>query len=265
MIKLIATDLDHTLLLPDGSLPPDTFAVIRQLAARGIEFVAASGRSIPRLDEMFHPVADQMSLVSENGAVVRHRQDPPILHTLAREDWLELIAYTRRQEDGLPLLCALDDSWLAAADQAAAGVIDGFVARQAIIPELADLTMPILKYTVIFPAGDALAHLPEYQRVFGDRFTVTVGMATFLDITAPHASKATGLATLGERLDVSLADMAAFGDDANDGAMIEAVGHGFIMANATPGLAGIKGTRIGTNAEQAVLNTIRKLAFEQPS
>ena len=68
MIRLIATDLDGTLLERDGSLPEDTFEVVRMLNEQGIRFAASSGRQYGNLVRLFAPVADRMAFVCENGA-----------------------------------------------------------------------------------------------------------------------------------------------------------------------------------------------------
>ena len=57
MIKLVASDLDGTLLLHKAqSLPEEIFSLIRQLEELGIMFVAASGRQYPNMTKLFAPV-----------------------------------------------------------------------------------------------------------------------------------------------------------------------------------------------------------------
>ena len=70
MIKLVASDLDGTLLLHRAqSLPEEIFSLIRQLEELGIMFVAASGRQYPNMTKLFAPVASEISYISENGAL----------------------------------------------------------------------------------------------------------------------------------------------------------------------------------------------------
>ena len=74
MIKLIASDLDGTLLLNKAqSLPEEMFPLIRQLKELGIMFVAASGRQYPNMTKLFAPVASEISYISENGALAVDR------------------------------------------------------------------------------------------------------------------------------------------------------------------------------------------------
>ncbi len=69
-IKLIASDMDGTLLDGDGLVPPETFDLIIALRERGVRFVASSGRRYDRLCEFFGPVRDRMDFVASNGAQV---------------------------------------------------------------------------------------------------------------------------------------------------------------------------------------------------
>lgn len=65
MIKLVASDLDGTLLLHKAqSLPEEIFSLIRQLEELGIMFVAASGRQYPNMTKLFAPVASEISYIS---------------------------------------------------------------------------------------------------------------------------------------------------------------------------------------------------------
>ena len=70
MIKLVASDLDGTLLLNGAqTLPEELFPLIRKLKEKGILFVAASGRQYPNMRRLFEPVKDDMAFICENGAM----------------------------------------------------------------------------------------------------------------------------------------------------------------------------------------------------
>ena len=69
-IKLIASDMDGSLLTTDKRLPPDFFQVLEQLHQRGIRFAAASGRAYYTLRENFAPYEDRLDYLCENGAFV---------------------------------------------------------------------------------------------------------------------------------------------------------------------------------------------------
>ena len=71
MIKLIATDLDET-LLPEGTfdLNPEYYEVIRELKKRGILFVAASGRHSTSIRRLFECVSEDVVILFCNGSCI---------------------------------------------------------------------------------------------------------------------------------------------------------------------------------------------------
>ena len=70
MIKLIASDLDGTLLHGgEQSLSPRTLNLIRRLTEKGIRFIAASGRQYANERRLFAPIRDEISYIAENGSL----------------------------------------------------------------------------------------------------------------------------------------------------------------------------------------------------
>ena len=72
MIRLIASDLDGTLLKNGAQVIPEIFELIPALKKRGIHFVAASGRQYANIRRLFAPLQDEISYVAENGSLCMH-------------------------------------------------------------------------------------------------------------------------------------------------------------------------------------------------
>ena len=68
-IRLIASDMDATLLDGHSQLPPDFLHLVQELAGQDILFAAASGRPLYKLEEMFAPVLEQTILVPTTAAL----------------------------------------------------------------------------------------------------------------------------------------------------------------------------------------------------
>ena len=70
MIKMVASDLDGTLLIGGRqTLPEEIFPLVKELKNMGILFVAASGRQYANMRNLFAPVKDEMAFISENGGL----------------------------------------------------------------------------------------------------------------------------------------------------------------------------------------------------
>ena len=70
MIKLIATDMDGTLLDENGHLPEGFTDILDRLRAKNIKLVVASGRPYYTLQTNFGPIGRYLSYICENGALV---------------------------------------------------------------------------------------------------------------------------------------------------------------------------------------------------
>ena len=92
MIKLVASDLDGTLLLNGAQSVEDSmFETIGRLLDRGILFAPASGRQMTSLKRLFAPVAEELVYISENGALVSYKGK-----TIANWHWKLLKMCSRR-------------------------------------------------------------------------------------------------------------------------------------------------------------------------
>ena len=73
MIKLIASDLDGTLLHNGAQeLSPKTIELVHEITKKGIHFIAASGRQYDNERRLFAPVKDEISYIAENGSLCVH-------------------------------------------------------------------------------------------------------------------------------------------------------------------------------------------------
>ena len=92
MIKLIASDLDET-LLPEGTfdLNPEYYDVIRQLSDRGILFAASSGRHYSSIAKLLGPVKDDIVILAGNGSCVMWKGKPLCLREIPYETYLHAL------------------------------------------------------------------------------------------------------------------------------------------------------------------------------
>lgn len=88
MIKLVASDLDGTLLFKGAqSLPEEIFPLIRQLKKMGILFVAASGRQYANMKKMFRPVVDDMAVYQRKWRSLQCIMKKFFIRTVLNRSW----------------------------------------------------------------------------------------------------------------------------------------------------------------------------------
>lgn len=233
MIRLIATDLDGTLLEEDGTLPEGTFDVVRALGRMGIRFAASSGRQYGNLRRMFGPVAADMAFVCENGALCMVDGQTAGVLALDADTAKEVVEDIERR--GMELLfsgrhtCYMLDHNRAYTDD----IVYRLRNTVTMIERMDEIDEPILKISG-FLADGVQDVAPGLLAKWSGRLTATVSGREWFDFTA--ANKGMGMRMLMRHMGLEAKEVAAFGDNFNDESMLDAVGHPFVMAHADPAL-----------------------------
>lgn len=256
-IKLIATDLDHTLLLNDSSLPAGIFDRIHALHQAGIEFVAASGRGVYTLEDLFAPVKAEMSFLAENGGVLKRGGQVIGATYLTPAQVQAIVAFVRTRPEAIAIGNGLDATYLDRSEQAYQPALSSFISRFKVVPDLATTAVPLAKLSLFFPHGGAYdafdaIYVPQFAQDFG----LTVGGPAFIDVMPKTTNKGHGLAQLGQLLHIKPASMMAFGDTNNDIEMMQTVGYPVLVANATANMWQYGRYQTASNEDRGVLKAI---------
>lgn len=235
-IRLIASDMDATLLDGHSQLPPDFLHLVQELAGQDILFAAASGRPLYKLEEMFAPVLEQTLLVADNGGAVRWRGKDLFVSRMEPEVWHRLTACAEENGDSF-VVCGLENAYLRPCDRCYDAVYRNFYNRIAYVSDLYTIDAAVDKFTIYLPQDNAQE---VYEKVYGPRFgqelAVAVSGKCWIDVTNPGVTKGKAVERLSRLLDIPSGAMMAFGDTYNDIEMLEAVGYGFLMENGSPEL-----------------------------
>lgn len=229
MIRLVACDLDGTLLYPDGQLPAGIFDVIRRLREKGVRFAAASGRQYDNLYRLFSPEAEHMDFLCENGAVIvaGGRQTASFFPRPMADEIIRDI-----EGAGMLLLLSTPAFSVLRLDAPRAYTDDILYRLQNAVALAADPALyagQCVKLSGFREEGvEELA--PPLQAKWGSALHCDIAGHRWLDFTLTN--KGDGIAALSRALQVPLSDIAAFGDQFNDEAMLDAVGRPYIMAHA---------------------------------
>lgn len=236
MIKLIASDLDGTLLYGrDNSVSEEMFEQIREMKKRGMVFVAASGRPYSSLKKLFAPVWEDMAFICENGAVVYYHDQLLAEQVIPREDALGLIEIVDAEECTEIILSSATTTYVRPKQRKYLKILEANGNHVVEVQEWADVTEHCVKIAWYEEAGvDGRA---EYwkEKIAPPARVVTSG-AQWLDILYPNSHKGVGVKVLQDHFGLQKEEMAAFGDNYNDMEMLEAVGYPVAMLNAKEGI-----------------------------
>jgi len=264
MYKVIASDLDGTLLNADHRLDPYTIATLHALDAQGLPFVIATGRHHLDVAGIRDLLGIRPYLITSNGARV-HAPDDTLLHatSLSVPVIRRLVAPDVCGAHGRVIVSLFsDDAWLI--DREAPELLafhqdSGFTWRVTNLG--AHEGTDIGKAIYIGEPADLAQIEARIVREFGTTLAVTYSLPSCLEVMAAGVSKGTALRLVLERLGIAAAGCVAFGDNLNDIELLETAGFPFMMNNANPDLiARLPAVpRIGNNFEAGVARHLRKL------
>lgn len=235
-IKLVAIDLDDTLLDHSRTISPRAKAAIAAAVAQGVTVTVATGRMFPSALPYAEQLGLDVPLITYNGALVRcGLSGETLLHRpLDAATARELLALFR--ERGWYIQVYLDDVLYVRERDANARYYET-IAGVAAVPvgdrlwTLAGTPTKLLAMAdpARIPAIDAAV-----KAACGDRVYTAASKANYLEMTHPDANKGAALAFLAGRLGIDRAEVMAIGDSVNDLDMIAYAGLGVAMGNASP-------------------------------
>ncbi len=261
-IKLIALDLDDTLLRHDLTISETDRAACLRAFGEGVKLVLASGRNIHSMERYAKELGIMRTdsyIVSTNGAEIVSLRDKSVVcqtripEALCREVAEELDASGfpfQIYEDGL-IHVSRRNEWTDE-DTRLTGqpnvLIDDRAKRFA---------RGQLKFVVPADPHRLDKLLPVLKARFAGRLEILISKPYFLEVLPAGTDKGHALAKLGRIIGIDLADMLAVGDAMNDLGMIEAAGFGCAPANAIPAVkAAASYVSPYTNDESAVADII---------
>lgn len=257
MIKLIASDLDGTLLDQKGNLPQEIFPIVRRLFERGVLFVPASGRQADNLENMFAPVKDQCAFIMENGALVRYQGQTLLLNPLAPEKVKSTLDIVRKTQGAYPILCSDKIAYI----------------ENDIEPFFTRTTTPYASYKLVKNLDEVIGKVPcckisvfseksaieqGYKALlpYSDGVKLTVSGGHWCDVSAPTAHKGAAIQKLQAFFHIKREESLAFGDQMNDVELLRACAHTAAPKNAHPLIKAQADKIIPANTDGGVLKAL---------
>lgn len=257
-IKLVASDMDGTMLDPLGELPEQTFELIDRLHDAGVFFVAASGRRFDTLQAQFAPVADRIDFVAANGAQVvvdgRLIDIEVFSHAAVRR-----LHAAVRLFDTLHL-ALFDDtrSYLMDDESKFEREVDKNLPFPVRMQEVPSPEVNIVKASVYCDEG-VMDMAYALTRELGDDFVFAPSGNKWIDVMQRGVNKATGVRQVLEARGVAASEVMAFGDSMNDYEILRMVGESVAMGNARSAIKQISNRVIGDNSQHSVQKEIDAL------
>lgn len=259
MIKLIAADMDGTLLNSRRELPPDFGEVIDALHRRGIHFAAASGRQYYNLLNIFAGMEHKIDFICENGAIVfadgknlggskiDYKKLPPLLRAI------------RKLDNPFAIFCGVKSAYIEKDNAEFVRNAGMYYERCALVDDLLEAAKNdmICKVALFHPEDAEHGSLPAVKH-FESEFLLSVSGKNWIDFMNHGTNKGTAILRLREAVGAEYDETMAFGDFLNDLEMMDECYYSYAMANAHPELKKRCRFEAPSNDDDGVMRIIRE-------
>ena len=261
-VRLVATDLDGTLLSPGGRVTARAAAAVAAARSLGIHVVPVTGRP----PKSVWPIATAAGLgplgVCSNGAVIVDLERHRVLETesIAGEVATRLVDLLRDAVPGVSLATEHQERFFFET-----GFFEVPVDWQEELHEVSDIrpvvTEGCTKLVVRHPdpAVDAPALTARLEQAVGEEGNVTTSGLDWVEIGAPRVTKAYALERVCGRLGVHLSQVVAVGDNHNDLTVLGWAGQAMAPSNAIPEVLALVDRVLPSNGEHGVAQLLEQL------
>jgi Cof subfamily protein (haloacid dehalogenase superfamily) len=267
MYKLIAIDMDGTLLRDDKSISDRTKTAIKEAREKGVTVVLATGRPIEGVYKSLKELemlTEKDYVLSYNGALVQKTKSKEVISkvTLFGED-LHYI-YEISKELGVNFHAFVEKKGLLTPKNSKYTEVEASINDIDIIIndfneiENDEVVIKVMMIDEPEILGSAFEKLPN--DVF-DKYTVVRSTPYFLEFLNKNANKGLGLQLLAKHLEIKQEEIMAFGDAENDKHMIEYAGMGVAMGNAFDEIKDIANYVTDSNNEDGIAKAIEKFVL----
>jgi len=261
MIKLIASDMDGTLLDSQKRLPAGFLEAILKLKDQGVLFAVASGRQYASLRRDLEVLAPYILFICENGALVMEKDKQLLINPMNPSDVYKAVEACRGLKGVYPVICRAQEALIesSADPEFIADTRRYYPSARVVDDLLAHCHYEDVCKVAYYDEGDAQTHeLPVLKEKLSDRLLVTLSGEHWVDAMKPGVTKGKAMRGLQEKLGISPEECMAFGDYLNDYDLLISVGESYAMANSHPDLIRIAKYTAPSNDEDGVMRVLRK-------
>ncbi|MBM3779305.1 MAG: HAD family phosphatase [Acidimicrobiia bacterium] len=274
MIRLIAVDIDGTLLDSAGQVPDANREALAAAVARGVDVVLVTGRSYPFARPVADSLAPGITLIASNGAIERAQDGTTLSRSLLdREVARAVLGATGGFRHAAALIFDREHArqmLFESMDWTAPNRKGYWERNRRLIERCAPLEQALVEDPVAVMFNGGVEEMRVLARLLGeggDGFATSVTEYedrdfTLVDVTAVEATKGRAVARTAARLGLSPGQVMAVGDNFNDIEMLEFAGRPVVMGNAAAPLRARGWAVTGSHDEAGLAQAIRTFVLD---
>ncbi len=273
-IKLIAIDIDGTLLRSDRTLSKENRLAIQKAKAAGVQVVLCTGRPLRSMDYLIDEIElrDEKDLaITYNGGLIQRTKTGEMVKqmTFNREECLDV--FQLGQDLGLPVnFIDLDYIYEPPYPVGAESVYmadsrknprkDALQFKEVIMDDIPD-TLSINKIVMSRPGKELDALIPHIPAHYHERYNIYKSQDHILEVLPQNVDKGNAMRLIGKMMHLEKSQVMGLGDQENDLSLVEQAGLGVAMDNAIPEVKAAADYITKSNDENGVAHAIYKFVL----
>ena len=257
MIKLIATDMDGTLLDENGHLPNGFTDILDRLRAKNIKLVVASGRPYYTLQTNFGPVGRYLSFICENGALVVDNNEIIYKSLIDKDIVQNIIKEAKKVKENALVVCTPNCAYIENYSDESLAEIQKYYTTINIVDDLSKVDDDIIKISICNLEGTN--NIADSK--FKDDLHIVSTAAIWTDMMNNGVNKGVALKNLMDTDNISKEETMVLGDYYNDIEMLAQAEYSFVMENAPEDMKQHGKYIAASNVEHGVLRAILEYAL----
>lgn len=259
MIKLIASDMDGTLLDENSNLPQNFYDTLNKLNKNNKKFVIASGRSYRSLEEIFTPYCNQLYFICDNGSYIVEPGKEPIVSIIPKDTVINIIHECEKIPNIYVILCGMKHSYYKpCSNEIETQIFSYYNLQKKAVSDLTSVNDDIFKIAIYDTMGSKDNSFKILNPLFGKDYKVVVSGDKWVDINNKHINKGAALKKIQEDYGISYDETMAFGDFYNDIELLQNAKYSFVMENANEDMKQYGNFIAESNKNNGVIKAIEK-------
>lgn len=265
--KLMAVDIDGTLLNDKGEITPATLDAIKKSVEQGLVFTLASGRPMKGIEYLNSILNLDVPLITYNGAkIIMSKSKEVVFEQKLAYEFIKVILELGEKNSVTMMLWKDDQLYVNKMNER----VNKYIRSTKVTPILMHDRDETIKNGVdkILWYDDAekmVKHIKEIKELLGDKINYHTSLPFFLEFNDRNASKALAMKKLGEYYGIKQSEMIAIGDGFNDLSMIQYAGLGVAMENAVKSIKSKADYITLSNNEDGIAHVINKFVLKDNS
>lgn len=258
-VKLVVTDMDGTLLNSNSEVSNRFFIQFNELRKKNIHVVVASGRQYQSILDKFQLIKNDISIIAENGGIMKHDSIEHVLLKLSAENIKKAIKTLRQIKDAYIVLCGRKSAYIETSNPDFISRFSKYYLKYSIVEDLTKvIDDDFIKIAVYHYECSETNIFPHTNSLKNDMHIIVSGK-NWLDISHIDSNKSYALKILQDKLGISKDETMAFGDYNNDLQMLELAYFSYAMENAHANVKKIARFETKSNLEEGVEIVLEQL------